>query len=164
MDVHRENKMNKTIPVATLLLSLLYFTSTYAEEIKTFKFESVGGSITVTQDIPSYFLGSYKSISPELLPGDMVLNKGRNQVSFHWRDKDSKAMKFTWGVVVKNGKIEQQRITPPNSAYKPYDRMKLIIRYEDENKGLVAWGLYRAVSEKYGTRIVVGRYLKQKAK
>jgi len=155
--------MNKTIHVTLLLLSFLCISSTYAEEIKTFRLKSAGGIITVTQDVPPYFLGVYESISPDLQLGKMLLKKGRETVSYQEGDK-TKGKLFTWGVIVKNGKIEKQKVIPPNPAYKPYERMKLIIRYEDEKMDLVAWGLYRAESEKYGPRIVAGRYLKTKAK
>lgn len=156
--------MNKTILTVLLALSIPGIAPLHAEEIKTFSFEGIGGSITVTQDIPSYFIGNYESIFPELQPGKMLLNKGRNLVSYHWWNKESKTKKITWGVIVKNGKIDIENVMPPNPAYKPYDRMKLIIRYEDENMSLVSWGLYRAESEKYGTRIVAGRYIKKTEK
>ena len=156
--------MKKIIWVIILLAALFSNSSLQAQEIKTFKFEGTGGSVTVTQDIPAYFFGDYESLFPELQPGKMLFTPGRNPVSHHWWDKDSRGKKFTWGVLVKNGKIDKQRITPPNPAYKPYDRLKLIIRYEDENPGLVAWGLYRAESKKYGTHIVAGRYVKKKRK
>lgn len=136
----------------------------HAQEIETFELEVQGGSITVTQDIPAYYFGDYESMFPELQPGKMSFSKGKNYVSQHWWDKDTKVKKFTWGVLVKNGKIDKQNITPPNKAYRSYDRMKLVIRYEDENLGLESWGLYRAKSEKYGMRIVAGRYVKRTAK
>ncbi len=153
--------MNKLIQITLLFLSIFYITSTVAAEIKTFELESTDGTVTVTQDVPAYFLGKYKSISPEIQPGEMLLKKGRDPVSYHRWDLESRGKLFTWGVIVKSGKIDKERITPPNQAYKPYDRMKLVIRYEDEKQGLVLWGLYRAESEKYGTRIVAGRYVKK---
>ena len=156
--------MNKFIRITALLLSVFFIPPTVAGEIKTFKFESIGGTVTVTQDVPTYFLGNYESISPVMQPGRMQLKKGRDPVSFYRWDNESRAKLFTWGVIVKNGKIEKQRVVPPNAAYKPYDRMKLVIRYENEDQGLVVWGLYRAESGKYGTRIVAGRYVKKSGK
>ncbi len=156
---------NSTCSILFLMFAALFaMSSLQAQEIKTFKIESTGGSVTVTQDIPAYYFGDYESMFPKLQPGKMSFNKGKNFVSRRWWDKDTKAKKFTWGVLVKNGKIDKQNITPPNKAYRPYDRMKLIIRYEDENMGLVTWGLYRAKSGKYGTRIVAGRYVKRTGK
>jgi len=154
--------MKKIYRFPLLLIFLFAPLSLQAQDIDTFEFESAGGTVTVTQDIPAYFFGIYESMSPELNPGKLVLKKGKNPVSQHWWGKKDKARSFTWGVLVKNGKIDKQRINPPNAAYKAYDRMKLIIRYEDEKLGLVAWGLYRAESEKYGTRIVTDRYIKSK--
>lgn len=158
--------MKKSICTALFLPIVVLFAMSplQAQEIKTFEIESIGGSITVTQDIPAYYFGDYDSMFPELQPGKMSFSKGKNFVSQHWWDKDSRAKKFTWGVLVKNGKIDKLKVYPPNKAYRPYDRMKLIIRHEDENLGLETWGLYRAKSEEYGTRIVAGRYVKRTVK
>ncbi|MEE8387020.1 MAG: hypothetical protein V3R65_00455 [Acidiferrobacterales bacterium] len=156
--------MKKTIRIIILSAVLSGNTSLQAQEIRTFSFEGVGGSVTVTQDIPAYFFGKYDSLFPELQPGKMLFLAGRNPVSHHWWNKVSREKNFTWGVLVKNGKIDKQRITPPNPDYKPYYRLKLIIRYEDENPELVAWGLYRAESKKYGTHILAGRYIKKTRK
>ncbi|MFV1996731.1 MAG: hypothetical protein ACC641_01845 [Acidiferrobacterales bacterium] len=156
--------MKKNIWIVLVISASLAIPSLQAQEIKTFQFENIGGSVTVTQDIPSYYFGDYESMFPKLQPGEMSLSKEKNFVSKHWWDKSSNSKKFTWGVLVKNGKIDKQNITPPNKAYRPYDRMKLIIRYEDENMGLVTWGLYRATSEKFGTRIVAGQYIRKKGK
>ena len=162
--VTRIGKMKNIIRVIIIVGALSSNYALQAQEIKTFKLEGIGRSVTVTQDIPVYFFGNYESLFPELQPGKMLFLSGRNPVSHHWWDKDSRGIKFTWGVLVKNGKIHRQRITPPNSDYKPYDRLKLIIRYEDENPNLVAWGLYRAESKKYGSRIIVGQYIKKTRK
>lgn len=153
--------MKKYIWTIVAAVGLLSHSMLQGQEIESFNLEGAAGFVTVTQDIPAYFFGNYESISPNLQSGKLLFKAGRNPASHHWWDKDSTGKNFTWGVLVKNGKIVKQRITPPNSAYKPYDRLKLIIRYEDDTLGLVAWGLYRAESVKYGTRIVAGRYVKR---
>lgn len=153
--------MKKYIIALTSIVALSCFTSLRAQELITFEFEGANGVVTLTQDIPEYFLGNYISILPKIHPGKLLLAKTNKSGSFHWWNDSSRSRRITWGVLVKNGKVVVQRVTPPNSAYKAYDRLKLIIRYEDENLDLVAWGLYRAKSGKYGTRIVAGQYIKE---
>lgn len=140
-------------------LALMAKPHLFAAELNTFKFEHPGGKITVTQEIPSLFFGKYESITMSLRPGGLLLNKGKNRVSNHWWDSETARKKFTWGVVVEDGKILTQKVLPPNPEYAPYDKMRLILQYDDGS--LLAMGLYRAKSEKYGTIIVVGRYRKK---
>lgn len=153
--------MKKYIWTIVAAVGLLSHSMLQGQEIESFNLEGAAGFVTVTQDIPAYFFGNYESISPNLQPGKMLLTAGRKPESHHWWDKNSAGQNFTWGVLVKNGKIDKQRVTPPNSAYKPFDRLKLIIRYQNDSLDLVTWGLYRAESVKYGTRIVAGRYVKR---
>jgi hypothetical protein len=150
--------MRKVLIVMAVLS--LWPLSSVAEEITTFEIQIEGGSFIVSQDVPKYFFGDYQPITGSMDPGSLRLSKGRNPVSHEWRVSKDRLRKFIWGAVVKDGKIEKERITPANAAYKPYDRMRILVQYEDG--ALETMQAYRAVSEKYGQRIVVGRYLKTK--
>lgn len=136
--------------------------SASAAPLKIFVIETEGGTITVTQDIPPVFFGEYVPLSNSSAPGALSLRKGRDYVSHYWSIKQESLKKYTWGVVVKDGKIDGEKIVPANVAYKPYIQMRLILQYEDG--GLEAMRMYRAESEQYGTRVVVGRFVKSKAK
>jgi len=148
--------------IRLLIVLLLWSVTVSAAEVKTFEIETEGGSFTVTQDIPAYFFGQYGPIETSIEAAGLELVKSRNLASQYWRVTPDKARKFTWGVPVKNGQIEFEKITPANAAYKPYEKMHLIIQYEDG--GLEAMQMYRAVSAKYGARIVIGRYVKKAKK
>lgn len=136
--------------------------SASAAPLKTFTIETEGGTITATQDIPPVFLGEYVPLSNSSTPGALSLKKGRGFVSRHWSIKRESLKKFTWGVVVKDGKIDSVKITPANAQYKPYTQMRLILQYEDGT--LEAMRMYLAESEQYGTRVVIGRFVKAKTK
>lgn len=149
----------KMTKIRLFILLLLWSAALPAAELNTFEIETEGGSFTVTQDIPAYYFGQYSPLAVSMEAGGLELVKSRNLASKHWQVSPERAKKFTWGVVVKNGTIETEKITPANAAYRPYEKMRLILQYEDG--ALEAMQMYRAVSEKYGTRIVIGRYLKK---
>lgn len=144
--------------IRLLIVLLLWSAALPAAEPSTFELETEGGSFTVTQDIPTYFFGQYSPLAVSMEKGGLELVKSRNLASKHWQVSPERVKKFTWGVIVKNGAIETEKITPANAAYRPYEKMRLIIQYEDG--ALEAMQMYRATSAKFGTRIVIGRYLK----
>jgi hypothetical protein len=148
--------------IRLFIVLLLWSAALPAANPKTFEIETEGGSFTVTQDIPEYFFGKYAPLEASMEAGGLELIKSRNLASQHWRVSKDRTRKFTWGVIVKDGKIETEKVSPPNVAYRPYERMRLILQYEDG--ALEAMQMYRAVSEKYGTRIVIGRYVKASKK
>jgi len=148
--------------IKIFIFLLLWSAALPAAELKTFEIETEGGSFTVTQDIPEYFFGQYSPLPASMEAGGLELVKSRNPASQHWLVSQDRARKFTWGVIVKDGKIETEKVTPANVEYRPYEKMRLILQYEDG--ALEAMQMYRAVSGKYGTRIVIGRYLKNAKK
>jgi hypothetical protein len=144
-----------------LWLSTIAFSAS-AAPLKTFAIETEGGTIIATQDIPPVFFGEYVPLSNSSTPGALSLKKGRGFVSHYWSIKRESRKKFTWGVVVKDGKIDSETITPANVKYKPYTQMRLILQYEDGT--LEAMRMYRAESEQFGMRVVIGRFVKAKTK
>lgn len=154
--------MIRNVTTFLLLCFATIVLSASAAPLKTFAIETEGGTITVTQDIPPVFFGEYVPMSNSSTPGALSLKKGRGFISHYWSIKQESLKKFTWGVVVKDGKIEGETIVPANEAYKPYTQMRLILQYEDGM--LEAMRMYRAESEEYGTRVVVGRFVKTKTK
>ena len=155
--------MTKNLAALYLSLGLLLAPIVLsAAPLNTFNIETEGGTITVTRDIPPVFFGEYAPLPNSPTPGGLLLKKGNGFVSHHWSVKKESLKKFTWGVVVKGSKIDSERITPANAAYKPYDQMRLILQYEDGV--LEAMRMYRAESEQYGTRMVIGRFVKVKGK
>ena len=131
-----------------------------AAEMTTFEINVEGGPFVVTQDIPKYFFGDYQPITPAMEAGGLKLDKSRNLTSYEWRIDKSRLRKFTWGAVTMDGKIETKLVAPPNPDYKPYDKMRILIQYEDG--ALEMMQAYRAVSAKYGEHVVIGRYIKTK--
>ena len=140
-----------------LFCLLAISSSVVAAELKTFIIETEEGVITVTQDIPSVFFGDYAPLKNSPTPGGLTLTKGRNFVSQYWSVRQDLKKRFTWGVVVKDGKIESEQVTPANEAYKPYEKMRLILQHEDGV--LEAMRMYRTKSEEFGTRVVYTLHL-----
>ena len=149
--------------ISRIIFSLLFVSWTLnasAAEMSTFEINVEGGSFVVTQDIPKHFFGDYQPITPAMEAGGLRLDKSKNLTSYEWRIDKSRLRKFTWGAMTSDGKIETKRITPPNAEYKPYDRMRILIQYEDG--ALEMMQAYRTVSAKYGERVIIGRYIKTK--